>query len=293
MPTLDVAAARTFRAANATGNIAFAPYKLNFAAGRALVGGVSKGAIAPAARAASAGSAALRNRGVAAVENGRPAAGIYRMAGASTLGRVGSALETSAYAGRVIQQGGIFGRTIHVGSLGERLTAAHPVRLSGLLNTARAYRTLDLPFGRTVSAEELEAARQGASVRAWGTDLPTSPGRLTPLGYLGHETANAVRQNRVAKAYDVVLADQVLRGGIAPVRPALAPGADVTPAQRAGTEEVIARSTPIEELTPAQLGEVNSGGRAQQDPRPLSDLSTLDGDVAAANRGGISQPAAR
>ncbi|WP_343959613.1 trypsin-like peptidase domain-containing protein [Pseudonocardia alaniniphila] len=195
---------------------------------------------------------------MAAVENGRPAAGIYHMAGASTLGRVGSALSTSARAGSVIQQGGIFGRTVHIGSVRERVTAAHPVRIPGLLSTMRAHSTLGLPFGRVASPRDVEVARQNASLAARGIDLPTAAGRPTSLDrVVGRGMADRIRQNRIAKAHDVVLKEQVLRGGMGRGRPALLSGADVSLAQRAATDQVLARSTPIAELTPAQLAELS------------------------------------
>ncbi|MEN3268152.1 MAG: mucin9, partial [Pseudonocardia sp.] len=211
-PGLDAVAGATFRLANMTGNVALAPYKPYFWAGRAAAG-VGSRVLAPASRAAFNGSAALSGRGAAALQNGRLAAGTRHTAGAGVLGRVGSALETSASGGRIMQRGGIFGRTIYTGSLLQRITAANPERVPGLLGTARAHHVLGLPFGRAVSLKELGTARQAASLQAWGTDIPTSPRRLTPLGYLrGHEAANAIRQKRVAKAYDVVLAGQARPG---------------------------------------------------------------------------------
>ncbi|GAA1325786.1 hypothetical protein [Pseudonocardia xinjiangensis] len=234
-PGLDAVATATLRLANVTGNVALAPYRPYFWAGRTAAG-VGARVLAPASRAAFTGSAALAERGAAALQNGRLAAGTGHAGGAVVLGRVGSALETSAYAGRIIQRGGVTGRTVFTGTLLQRLTAARPERIPGLFGTARAHHVLGLPFGRSVSPKELGAARQAASLQAWGTDLPTSPGRLTPLGYLrGHEAANAIRQKRVAKAHDVLLTVPALRAGTAGGGPALLSGADVTPAQRAGS----------------------------------------------------------
>ena len=122
-PRLNTVSNGLLRATWAGAHVEFLPLKLNFMAARGAVGLVSRHGLAPAGRWATA-------RG---------------------LGRFGSALETSAYAGGIIRRGGIFGRITMGGTY-----------IPGLIGTMRTYRSLGLPFGLgRFDAQTLSALRGG------------------------------------------------------------------------------------------------------------------------------------
>src|SRR5690606_10685205 len=181
VPGLDAAFGASMRIAGWTGQVALAPLAVNFAIGRLAAGALSRGLVAPIAGRVLGAAEVTAGRAGAAFELGRYADAVALQAQAARLTRVGTFLERSAYAGRIVGTDGLFGRQTRNG------------RTPGLLGTLLAYNRLGLRFGYAASAAEIGAGHARAT---FGLFADVQLGGRGRFGYLG-EALHAFRQQRV------------------------------------------------------------------------------------------------
>src|SRR5690606_21064359 len=184
VPGLDAAFGASMRIAGWTGQVALAPLAVNFAIGRFAAGALSRGLVAPIAGRVLGAAEVTAGRAGAAFELGRYADAVALQAQAARLTRVGTFLERSAYAGRLVGTDGPSGRQTRNG------------RTPGLLGTLLAYNRLGLRFGYAASAAEIGAGHARAT---FGLFADVQLGGRGRFGYLG-EALHAFRQQRVDRA---------------------------------------------------------------------------------------------
>ncbi|MDT7753502.1 MAG: hypothetical protein QOD96_7164, partial [Pseudonocardiales bacterium] len=180
-PKLADAGEFSLRWGNRLGNVAFAPYKLWFAAGRLTASAASRFVLAPTTAAVFRGAEAAFGR-TGPLENGTTPrfAPLWNATGEG-LTRTGVVLDNVTYATRTIGQSG----------------------LPGLLATYRAYRTLGT--NRAATPEELTAAYQAAHARAADRNTGDSPSLRSRV--LGNTLDTTLRQNKVDRAAGQIARD--------------------------------------------------------------------------------------